>query len=94
MLGRAASCCDLLRLSPTPGDSSEDVSRTHIRVHRTYVQHNNYIYIYIYCDINDRSFVLSCGVRSCSSVIVLVCRCRCLYVVRVIYKNIMYILVL
>lgn len=24
MLGRAASCCDLLRLSPTPGDSSED----------------------------------------------------------------------
>ncbi|GBP52949.1 hypothetical protein EVAR_47604_1 [Eumeta japonica] len=24
VLGRAASCCDLLRLSPTPGDSSED----------------------------------------------------------------------
>ena len=28
MLGRAASCCDLLRLSPTPGDSSEDDDTT------------------------------------------------------------------
>lgn len=30
MLGRAASCCDLLRLSPTPGDSSEDVDMKYV----------------------------------------------------------------
>lgn len=39
MLGRAASCCDLLRLSPTPGDSSEDDGYIYI------------IYIFIYNNI-------------------------------------------
>lgn len=61
MLGRAASCCDLLRLSPTPGDSSEDVSfyaRT-VRALYAYVRLYyilaykiyRYIYLYVYRDV-------------------------------------------
>lgn len=55
MLGRAASCCDLLRLSPTPGDSSEDDERrtrtsssrvTHCNVVASLTHHEYIIYVY------------------------------------------------
>lgn len=46
MLGRAASCCDLLRLSPTPGDSSEDDDP--LDTHTSFVLRFRIIYEYIY----------------------------------------------
>lgn len=54
MLGRAASCCDLLRLSPTPGDSSEDVSFYVRTVHALYAYVSLYyirVCIYVYRDV-------------------------------------------
>lgn len=61
MLGRAASCCDLLRLSPTPGDSSEDddqYTHVYIIINITYNKYNvilyNIILLLLLCERSDR----------------------------------------
>lgn len=47
MLGRAASCCDLLRLSPTPGDSSEDDDDNSVTPHRRALCHGNVTSLFV-----------------------------------------------
>lgn len=65
MLGRAASCCDLLRLSPTPGDSSED------DVYNIYYMYIAYVCFFLFVYTLPGYFSISENMR------VYVCLCRC-----------------